>query len=546
MSAPRGVTSQTANEVDRSAQREQPPFLADLPWNDPAVTYTPAHYTRRNLLQDRLLQSNEYHRRRVRAVIEFSRDLLMQLGQNQDDDDLILYKISKDRLHDAWIDIFLTTPDYYLQMAPAEIQEVYHEQITSMSNGVKINEEYTLGRPRKRKASETESGAQVLRTANAVNNAGGQVYESGKRPHHEISALAEGSQSQHHSSLPSESLLLACSSRELDRILDMFMPALSAQVAIPTHDPIASAPEPALNTMAVAPAVVVAPPSQPVVPVAIPPTGVAPQPGLADPIAAYMAGNTSRNTQDIAGQGCTGIAMSRGQIRAFFEIQGRPLASLPPAANSHHRHELRGVAPPKTVDPTLINCVTTAQEILTFLPFQTVNYELWDRIRKSWAPKAIADSIAYVRQLRSGKSFHRTTFHHYHDNRPEDIPEHTFTTNVPSNMSPRGKLDKSARTWPLHDYFLYHLGDGVVHYPAGRNAQLMTHCVWHVRNVSHDMDVKMSEIVQYAAKHGISVPAADLIQPDTNVVLEDTPSPAFLAMIHNNFVSKYGKSSGGI
>ncbi|KAI4649381.1 hypothetical protein J4E93_003699 [Alternaria ventricosa] len=533
--------SQMGNEVDHGAQREQPPSPADLPWNDPAVTYTPAHYTRRNLLQDRLLQSNEYHRRRVRAVIEFSSDLLMQLGQNLDDDDLILYMVSKDRLHDAWIDIFLTTPDCYLQMAPAEIQEVYHQQITSMSNGVKINEEHTLGRSRKRKASETENGVQVLRTANAVNNAEGQVHESGKRPHHEIPPLADKSQSQRHSSLPYETLLSASSSQELDRILDMFMPTLSAQVAIPTHDPIASAPEPVLNAMAVAPAVVVAPPSQPVIPVATPPTGVAPQPGLADPIAAYMAGNPSRNTQDIAGQGCAGIAMSRGQIRAFVEIQGRPLASLPPAANCNSRHELRGVAPPKTVDPTLINCVTTAQEILT-----TVNYELWDRIRTSWTPKAVADFIAYVRQLRSGKSFHRTTFHHYRDHRPEDIPEHTFTTNVPSNMSSRGKMDKEARTWPLHDYFLYHLGDGVVHYPAGRNAQLMTRCVWHVRNVSHDMDVKMSEIVQYAAKHGISVPAADLIQPDTNVVLEDTPSPAFLAMIHNHFVNKYGKSSGGI
>ncbi|KAI4948435.1 hypothetical protein J4E91_005857 [Alternaria rosae] len=280
-------------------------------------------------------------------------------------------------------------------------------------------------------------------------------------------------------------------------------------------------------------------------PVAIPPTSVAPQPGLVDPIAAYMADNPSRNTQDTTGRGCTGIPMSHGQIRAFVEIEGRPLAS-PPAANSNFRPELRGVAPPKTVDPTLIKCVTTAQEILTFLPFQTVNYELWDRTRKSWAPKAVADFIAYVRQLRSGKSFHRTTFHHFHNRRPKDVPEHVFTTNVPSNMSLRGKLDKEARTRPLHDYFLYHLGDGVVHCPVGRNAQLTTHCVWYVRNVSHDMNVKISEIVQYAAKHGIFVPAADLIRPDTNVVLENAPSPAFLAMIHNRFVNKYGSSSGGI
>lgn len=189
----------------------------------------------------------------------------------------------------------------------------------------------------------------------------------------------------------------------------MFAPALSAQVAIPTHDPVASTPDQVLNAIAVAPAVAVAPPNQPVMPVAIPPTSVAPQPGLVDLIAAYMAGNPSRNTQDTTGRGCTGIAMSRGQIRAFVEIESRPLASLSPAANSNFRHELRGVVPPKTTDPTLINCVTTAQEVLTvslllrseersltvdqFLPFQTVNYELWDRIRKSWAPKAVADFI---------------------------------------------------------------------------------------------------------------------------------------------------------
>lgn len=113
-------------------------------------------------------------------------------------------------------------------------------------------------------------------------------------------------------------------------------------------------------------------------------------------------------------------------------------------------------------------------------------------------------------------------------------------------MSTRGKTDKKAADRPLHDYFLYHLGDGIVNYPTGRDAQLLTYCVQHARNVSHDMNVRISEIVQYATRHGITVPAADLIQPDTNVVVEDTPSQAFLDMIDRDFVNRHGMRSGTV
>jgi hypothetical protein len=64
--------------------------------------------------------------------------------------------------------------------------------------------------------------------------------------------------------------------------------------------------------------------------------------------------------------------------------------------------------------------------------------------------------------------------------------------------------------------------------------------------VSHDMNVRMSEIVQYATRHRITVPAADLIQPDTNVVVEDTPSQAFLDMIDRDFVNRHGMRSGTV
>jgi hypothetical protein len=60
------------------------------------------------------------------------------------------------------------------------------------------------------------------------------------------------------------------------------------------------------------------------------------------------------------------------------------------------------------------------------------------------------------------------------------------------------------------------------------------------------MNVRISEIVQYATRHGITVPAADLIQPDTNVVVEDTPSQAFLDTIDRDFVNRHGMRSGTV
>ena len=57
--------------------------------------------------------------------------------------------------------------------------------------------------------------------------------------------------------------------------------------------------------------------------------------------------------------------MSRGQIRAHLETEGMTLANLPASASSVARHEMRSVAPPRTIDPTLINCGAIAQEKLT-------------------------------------------------------------------------------------------------------------------------------------------------------------------------------------
>jgi len=86
----------------------------------------------------------------------------------------------------------------------------------------------------------------------------------------------------------------------------------------------------------------------------------------------------------------------------------------------------------------------------------------------------------------------------------------------------------------------------VVNYPTGHDAQLLTRCIQHVRNVTQDTRVRMSQVEQYAARHNITVPAAEILQQDINVVQQDTPSRNFLQMIHDDFVRRHGISSGSV
>jgi len=89
------------------------------------------------------------------------------------------------------------------------------------------------------------------------------------------------------------------------------------------------------------------------------------QPSAVDPVASYMVRHPNRATTHISGKGNRGVALSEAMIRAMVEIEGKSFDDLPSRANSPFYHEMRSSATPKTVDPTLINCVTTAQEILT-------------------------------------------------------------------------------------------------------------------------------------------------------------------------------------
>lgn len=286
---------QAANSLDHTAQLDCPPSLESLPWNNPIAMYKPGHYTRRNLLQDCLLMSNDYHRRRVEAVIEYSRDFLRQRGHVQEDDDLMYFFSAKDHVHDAWVEIFLTTPEHYLQMAPTDVQEVFSRQTAQVPDDIQTDGgSYSTveTRPPKRKASEIGNHAQILPADSVDDSLDEQAHESSKRPCSGSASLNGRLQFLGHSLL-TDHLLSACSSLDLDRMLDMIISASSAPIAVASHTPTSDAPALSSNTNAVVSItpVPVAPTGPLIVPAVIPRAVVAPQPALADPIAAFMARN---------------------------------------------------------------------------------------------------------------------------------------------------------------------------------------------------------------------------------------------------------------
>lgn len=352
-------TSQMTSGFYHDSTLQHPPALPTLLWNDPRVTYTPGHYTPRNLREDYLLQSNEYHRRRVEDVIKYSARFQWFHFRNVQEDDDLMYCFTPGphfRLIDAWVEIFLTTPNCYLMIALEEVRVAFFEQTARVPNPVHMHRGPTVtstAHSFKRKAAIAEDGLQIEWKYGVDNNVEERPTESRKRFRNDDTAPRI------------EQFLSSRSSSDLGRVLETVVSdtttqhPTASQAATP-HTPVAST-----TTVVAAPAVAAASQVQPTVPVTVTPATVAVQAPLADPIAAMMARFSTRNTVNVSGRGCKGVAMSRGQIRAHLEIEGRTLATLPSSANSDDRHEMRGVAPPRTVDPTLINCVTTAQEMLT-------------------------------------------------------------------------------------------------------------------------------------------------------------------------------------
>jgi hypothetical protein len=89
----------------------------------------------------------------------------------------------------------------------------------------------------------------------------------------------------------------------------------------------------------------------------------------------------------------------------------------------------------------------------------------------------------------------------------------------------------------VHDYPLYHMADGVVRHPTGRQAQMLTRVIDHVRNVTGDRNVLLSQGAAYAQRYDITVPAHEQLSNDIDV--EDSPPAALLASIRADYHRKH-------
>lgn len=111
----------------------------------------------------------------------------------------------------------------------------------------------------------------------------------------------------------------------------------------------------------------------------------------------------------------------------------------------------------------------------------------------------------------------RSTLHHRLDlaAKAHIIPHATTVTGSMENVS----CESGVQDLRPHDVFVGDLAEGVRHHPTGKGAQLLTRVVQHV--LAHEdpygTRVKLSELMDYATRHGITVPEEDKMGPVAEV-----------------------------
>ncbi|RAR11781.1 hypothetical protein DDE83_004378 [Stemphylium lycopersici] len=218
-------------------------------------------------------------------------------------------------------------------------------------------------------------------------------------------------------------------------------------------------------------------------------------------------------------------AWSAQRIRTWVEIENKPLSRLPSTAFSAHGNEMTNFRTPESIDPRCCPFETSIEENFAYFPNTcTINREMCFRASKHWSPMMIARYIiAY--QFASMDAFAKK----HAGLRP--------TASLQSNSTESGL---KAPNNNLHDYFLFHMGDGVVRPPTGRGAQMLTRVIEHIRNVTGDRNVQLSQAATYARTHGITVPAEE--QMDfKNLDAEDKPSLALIVTAMSDYRNKFGE-----
>lgn len=246
-------------------------------------------------------------------------------------------------------------------------------------------------------------------------------------------------------------------------------------------------------------------------------------------------------TVEHTGRGNVSKAWSKERVRAFTQIQGYPRQELPYSAVSEYGDELSRHHTPKSIDPRCCPFPTTIEENLTYMHLaSTLNREMCVRVKKHWTAQQIVVYTTHALGLQNQSSIVRTKltkqFQKCVAGFEKANPDHLRTASL-ANISMESGLSGTDKI--THDYFLHAMGKNVVNHPVGSAAQMLTHVIRHVVEVSHDRTARLSEAARYARAWGITVPVGEHMDADLDVA--DVPDPTTLVTAKAAYLTKFGR-----
>jgi hypothetical protein len=160
--------------------------------------------------------------------------------------------------------------------------------------------------------------------------------------------------------------------------------------------------------------------------------------------------------------------------------------------------------PPDYVNICLLNNIEiTAEELLAFFPGYLKWYDAIYRLRQNgWSHSDMAQYVNYARGLNPPDHVnHFTTLHHIQAvDKVILLRGHSDTASRPAfrttNFTAKGWVPREKQDPKEIDYYLVDLADGVVRYPEGDGARLITRAI-KLAVARKDTHVRLSGIHQY-------------------------------------------------
>jgi hypothetical protein len=165
---------------------------------------------------------------------------------------------------------------------------------------------------------------------------------------------------------------------------------------------------------------------------------------------------------------------------------------------------IRSTFPPDYVDIRLLgNIEISAEELLTFFPGHLKwNDAIYRLTQNGWSHNDMVQYINYARGLNLPDNIKSGTIIKYIRDADKVIleQEKTKITSRPAfstiNFTTKGWVPHQNRYQPGIDYYLVDLADGVVEYPEGDGARLLTRAI-ELAVTRQENDVRLSGIHEY-------------------------------------------------